>query len=84
MGILLSYSIYFQHRNFSVIIELTPENDSTSNWLSSDSEIHEDDQITNKTEFTSTFIIDNQFTGLISTGLLFRPSFTVWQPPKIS
>lgn len=84
MGMFLSYSIYFQHSNYSAIIEVTSENNSTSNWLSSDSEIHEDDQITNKTEINSDCIDDDHPTGLLISGQLLQPSFTIWQPPKIS
>lgn len=84
MGALLSFNIYFQQSNFSERIELISENNSTSNCLSSDSEIHDDEQITSKLDTLFNFGVYNQSTSLLFTGQLIRPSFTIWQPPKLS
>jgi len=84
LGILLSYNIYFQLNNLSKNIEISSESDLKSNCLTSDSEVHGDDQIINNTEILSVYMLNYQATSLQFSNPLFQPSFTVWQPPKIS
>ena len=64
------------------MIELSSESNSSLNWVNSDSETHEDDQITNKIETVSDFRVNALRASIQVSSLIFRPSITVWQPPK--
>jgi len=84
MGILLSYSIYLQQSKISISIELSSENNSTSNCFNPDSETDEEDLITSKREIPTAVGVKNKLTKHTVSCQLYRPSFTIWQPPKIS
>ncbi len=82
IGIVLSYSCYFQHNIFSDTIVLTSENNLKSNLVNYNAEILEDDQIIKKVDNPSVFLVISQIIILQTTGQLSLPSFRVWQPPR--
>lgn len=82
MGILLNYNIYYQYSTIPENIELTSENTSSNN-ISSDSEINIEEPISNKIEIVSSLGINKQDTHFKMTGLPFSTCFSVWQPPKV-
>lgn len=84
VGILLNYNTHFEYSDVSSSIELTAENNSTSNGFISDSEILEEDQIICATEFLSFVEKNNKHNHSLVTSLFSTPFFTVWQPPNLS
>jgi len=84
MGILLGYSIYSQFSSISLSVETTAENDSSSSCFDFNSEVYEEDQIVCETEFVAVAEVYTQHQYLHITCLLSQPSFSVWQPPKLS
>lgn len=65
-------------------IEITAESGSKSNCLSSDSEVHAEDKISN-----SSFYLTFESIGITPLIAFITPqtiqcSFTIWQPPEIN
>jgi len=81
---LLSYTISYNGVNLPVSTEFSSENNGSSENLIDTSDASADDQI-NTFDEISYFdfnLIENK--PLISFFVLSQPSFSIWQPPKIS
>ncbi len=84
IGVLLSFTIYYSGVDMSFSTEITAENNSSSENLMSTSDVSADDQINICYEipnFDSNLI---ESKTLSSFFVLSQPSFSIWQPPKIS
>ncbi|NEW79803.1 MAG: hypothetical protein GZ086_10355 [Gelidibacter sp.] len=84
IGMLLSYSIFYNAVNLSFSTEITAEENNSSENLISTSDASADDQIYTFYKKLSFDIklIENKI--LSSFFVLSQPSFSIWQPPKIS
>jgi len=84
IGMLFSFTIYYTGVNLSFSNEITAENNSSSENLISTADASADDQISLGCEISSFDInlIENKI--LSSFFILSQPSFSIWQPPKIS
>lgn len=84
IGMLLSYTISYTGVNLPVSTEISAEKNGSSENLIDTSDAFEDDQINNCYEILSFDInlIENK--PLSSFFVLTQPSFSIWQPPKIS
>lgn len=84
IGMLLSYSIFYTGINLSFSTEITAEENNSSENLISTSDASADDQIYTFYEISCFDIklIENKI--LSSFFVLSQPSFSIWQPPKIS
>ena len=84
IGLLLSYGIFYTGVNLSFNTEITEENNSSSENLMSTADVSADDQININYEISCFDIklIENKI--LTSFFVLSQPSFSIWQPPKIS
>jgi hypothetical protein len=83
LSLVFFYNVTFQNSNISFTIELTSGNNSISDSIS-DSEIYDDDQVTNKIEITSTIDNSIQPCQFQVISRITQPSDIVWEPPKIS
>jgi len=84
IGMLLSFTIYYTGVDMSFSTEITAENNSSSENLISTADASADDQINICYEIPNFDInlIENK--TLSSFFVLSQPSFSIWQPPKIS
>lgn len=84
LGIILTNNFYILHCKTLNIIEFASENKSSSNDISSDFEIHEEDQNFNSTEILAiiTTILKHQYFHATSKPTMLF--YTIWQPPKLS
>jgi hypothetical protein len=84
IGMLLSYSISYTGVNLPVSTEIAAENNGSSENLISTDDASADDQINFCYEIPNFDInlIENK--TLSSFFVLSQPSFSIWQPPKIS
>ncbi|MDF1517781.1 MAG: hypothetical protein RQ864_09990 [Lutibacter sp.] len=84
IGMLLSFTIYYSGVDISFSTEITAENNSSSENLISTADASADDQI------HICYDIPNFDSNLIESKILSsffvlsQPSFSIWQPPKIS
>ena len=84
IGMLLSFTIYYSGVNMSFSTEITAENNSSSENLISTADASADDQINICYEipnFDSNLIVSKTLSSFF---VLSQPSFSIWQPPKIS
>lgn len=84
IGMLLSYGIYYTTINPSFNTEITAENNSSSDNLMSTADASADDQISACYEISNFDINLPENKILSSFFVLSQPSFSIWQPPKIS
>jgi hypothetical protein len=84
LGMLLSFTIYYSGVDMSFSTEINAENNSSSENLISTADASADDQINICYEIPNFDInlIENK--TLSSFFVLSQPSFSIWQPPKIS
>ena len=83
MSMLLFFDICFQEIPTSSVIELCAENHPNGDYIDSDSELNEEDQLVFASEF---FALPESITHhnyFHSTTRLKFPFFPVWQPPKL-
>ncbi|MHB1148223.1 MAG: hypothetical protein ACYC01_11600 [Lutibacter sp.] len=84
IGLFLSYGIFYTGVNLSFNTEITTENNSSSENLISTSDASADDQISTCHEI-SYFDINRIKNKIFTTFFIVsHPSFSIWQPPKIS
>ncbi|MFO7674320.1 MAG: hypothetical protein R6V74_11480 [Lutibacter sp.] len=84
IGLLLSYGIFYTSANPSVSTEITAEENDSSENLITTSDASADDQIYTFYEISCFDIKPIQkkiFTSFLD---LSQPSFSIWQPPKLS
>ena len=84
LGMLLGYNSICQPNSIPLSIEATSENYSSSACFDFDSEIYEEDQLVDTTDFLIAAETTSQHQYLHLACRLPLPSFTVWQPPKLS
>jgi len=84
IGMLLSFTIYYSGVNMSFSTEITAENNSSSENLISTADASADDQINICYEIPNFNINLIESKTLTSFFVLSQPSFSIWQPPKIS
>lgn len=84
IGMLLSFTIYYTGENMTFSIEITGENNSSSENLISTADASADDQIHICYEIQNFDINLIEGNTLSSFFVLSQPSFSIWQPPKIS
>lgn len=84
IGMLLSFTIYYTGVDMSFSTEITAENNSSSENLISTADASADDQINICYEITNFDINLIESKTLSSFFVLSQPSFSIWQPPKIS
>jgi len=84
IGMLLSYGIFYTGVNLSFNTEITAEENDSSEDLISTSDASADDQINTYYEISSFDINLIECKILSSFFVLSQPSFSIWQPPKIS
>lgn len=84
IGMFLSYTVFYSDMNMPFSTEITAEKNGTSENLIDTSDASADDQIHTCYEISRivTKIIKNK--TLSSFFVLSQPSFSIWQPPKIS
>ena len=84
IGMLLSYTVFYSDMNTPFSTEITSEKNGTSENLIDTSDASADDQINTCYEIPNFDInlIENK--TLSSFFVLSQPSFSIWQPPKIS
>jgi hypothetical protein len=84
IGLFLSYGIFYTGVNLSFNTEITAEHNSSSDNLMSTADASADDQISVCYEISNFDInlLENKI--LSSFFVLSQPSFSIWQPPKIS
>lgn len=84
ISMLLSFTIYYSGVNMSLSTEITTENDSSPENLISAADASADDQINLGCEISSFDInlVENKTLSFFF--VLTQPSFSIWQPPKIS
>ena len=83
LSIVLSYTYYSHYNEISFSVELTSENNLKSDSVFSDSISHEDHFA--NTQSTFIFSRNNiQKNVCFKPLLVIQPSFSIWQPPKIS
>lgn len=84
IGMLLSYTVFYSDINTPFSNEITAEKNGTSENLIDTSDASADDQINTCYEISSFDINLIECKILSSFFVLSRPSFSIWQPPKIS
>jgi uncharacterized protein (UPF0333 family) len=84
IGMLLSFTFYYSGVNMSFSTEITAENNSSSENLISTADASADDQINICYEIPNFNINLIESKTLTSFFVLSQPSFSIWQPPKIS
>jgi hypothetical protein len=84
IGMLLSYGIFYTGVNPSFSTEITAEENKSSENLISTSDASADDQINIYYEISYIDIKLIEKKILSSYFVLSKPSFSIWQPPKIS
>lgn len=84
IGMLLSYSISYTGNNLPVSTEFSAENNGSSENLIDTSDASADDQIKTFDEISYFDLNLNENKPLTSFFVLSQPSFSFWQPPKIS
>ncbi|WP_449532498.1 hypothetical protein [Flavobacterium sp.] len=84
LGILFCYDICFQEIKISSLVELSSENNLSSNTNSVDLDIIEEDQIIFAQEFFSTVENTIEHVHFHVTCSSAQPFLAVWQPPKLS
>lgn len=84
LGILFSFTLYYTVDKLQFSTEITAENNNSSENLLSASDAAADDQLNISYEIPNFDIrlIENK--NLSSFFILSQPSFSIWQPPKIS
>lgn len=84
IGLLLSYGIFYTSVNPSFSNEITAEENDSSEDLISTSDASADDQIYTFYEISCFDIKPIQKKIFTSFFDLSQPSFSIWQPPKLS
>ena len=84
MGMLLCYTICFQQSNASPLVELSSENSSSPDFVDSDLDISEEDQIIYGLEFFLMVEKYTQHNHFYHTSRSSQPFYPVWQPPRLS
>ncbi|HAN77337.1 MAG TPA: hypothetical protein DCQ31_05950 [Bacteroidales bacterium] len=82
LGILLGYGFFFQSDTGSC--EVYAENAPVSNCVGVDSDTHDEEVVSNEKTFLTFVSCKSQFIAIGTLSLFNRPSFTVWQPPKLN
>lgn len=83
LSIVLSYTSYSHYNDISFTIEMSSENNLKSDSIFSDSVSHEDHFASSPSIFI--FSRNNIQKKLCIIPLnVIQPSFSIWQPPKIS
>lgn len=84
VGMLLCYNICFQQSNTSPLVELSSENCLSPNFVDSDLDISEEDQIIYGLEIFLMVEKYTQHNHFYYTSSSSQPFYPVWQPPKLS
>ncbi|GEM_PF-2832933 len=84
IGMLLSYGIFYTGVNLSFNTEITAEENDSSEDLISTSDASADDQIYSIYEISCFDIKRIQKKIFTSFFDLSQPSFSIWQPPRLS
>ena len=84
LGMLLCYDICFQETKISTLVELSSENNSSSNSNGVDLDFIEEDQIVYALEFFSITEKSIEHVHFHVGCSSSRPFLSVWQPPKLS
>lgn len=84
MSMLLCYTIYYEQKKSSSVIELSADNGSTMESPDSDLDLNSEFQIISDIEFSSLVEKQTQHHYFHFTIKLFPPFYSVWQPPRLS
>lgn len=84
IGMLLSYTVFYSDINLHLKTEITAENNNSSENLIDVSDSSADDQINVIYEISCVDINPAKNNILGSLRIFSKPSFSIWQPPKIS
>ena len=79
---LLSYSLFCNFNTINHDIVVTNENNTSENSISSDSDLTEDEQINQTTEYCFFVESIDRVEGSKKSFLITPPSHSPWQPPK--